>query len=93
MKEENITNLSGNSFSNSTNDSNICISTENSTNTLPKINETHSLLKKENIEKDITLQKGNMIDYPQHNRIGNMYVWMYDKKGEPLIIIGPHCKH
>jgi hypothetical protein len=50
-----------------------------------------TLLTDEQIEKDETLNTSKILDHSQPRRIGNMHVFMYDKFGEPLIVIGPHC--
>jgi hypothetical protein len=50
-----------------------------------------TLLTDEQIEKDETLNTCKILDQSQSRKIGNMHVFMYDKFGEPLIVIGPHC--
>lgn len=47
------------------------------------------------IEKDDIINKdvffGNHSTRRNPRKIGNTYAFFYDKDGEPLIVIGPHC--
>jgi hypothetical protein len=52
-----------------------------------------TLLTDEKIEKEQTINTDKILHQSQPRRIGNMHVFMYDKFGEPLIVIGPHCKN
>ena len=92
MNDEKINYSNTNSVATTTNDSHGIVFVAKSSEIMPKLAETNSLLSNEQIENDINLSKSKRIDYPLKNRIGNMYVFMFDKYGEPFIIIGPHCK-
>jgi hypothetical protein len=66
------------------------------------VNETKLLLKDDMgtipVEKDLILNKEEyigsnyQIKYEERRRIGNMFAFWY-KNGEPIILIGPHCKN
>lgn len=66
------------------------------------LNETNLLLKNDmgtiTVEKDVILNKEEYIGtnyeikYEERPRIGSMFAFWY-KNGEPIILIGPHCKN
>jgi hypothetical protein len=44
------------------------------------------------IEKDISLSQIDQLTYNKHLK-GSLLLCCYDKNGNPLICIGPHCTH
>ncbi len=43
------------------------------------------------IEKGQIISADNNVYYEEKRRIGNTFAFWY-RKGEPMIVIGPHCK-
>lgn len=64
------------------------------------IEKESTLLIKENISKDIKDQNKNLEIENNFNKnsnlrlkhYGNTYPFYFNKEGEPLLVIGPHCK-